>query len=1262
MSAEVAKYLPSLLLLLLTSYPFLRNTVAHDAHVCHVQPKSSCLGDPKNCCTIDDYAVSSACAIPLCVRMLFVVGEHYLHHHILISNISNITLEANISDESVHVLCEEGSFSFLNVEAVEVFDLFLIGCGLHADNSTSLSFSNVTNVTVLNVSISNGGGIGLFNVLGYSNISGCQFYNASYSASKMEDIGVLSVWYYDYLDRDNTVPRMLMVEYCNFNKSGLSPVYLFLNQNLYPVIIELAHIRFIDTVRNSRYLSSDFNLMLQSDASNRIVIRDSHFQSKYGDTSVAAVGMHSAVYIYVTNLESVNASQSTAIEIQDTIISDLNNTMAIIATFTGSGSYAACRMTVKNVVISNIHLDSIATSAHTASVALIRYSYNKLTQYNILFQNVSFINNTHESLSSRQLTVLLSSAHNVTFVDCNFEGNIGTAIAAFGSKFTLSGSCTFLGNSAYKGGALSFYEQSSFTILENSPILFQNNHADDVGGVIFVHNGATVSHFLDSHLCFLQLALTGDWHYNLSNAGISLTFVNNSAENGGDVVYGGGTTSCKVSAINNTLYSEEFLSKFTNINKTGHSTFASDPYRVYICRSGTESHCGLVEPRHDLYSGQTISISAAVVGDVFGRVRGAVYAQLLSKSHHLQELPDPFSQPLEKIQEVSAKSCTLLNYTLVSQTSSCEHLILTTSPVKIAIVPDFSDLKDEVNITDVIPFYLATCPVYIEVCFHPCPLGFEIDNSSGICQCSQSLSNLGLNIYCSIADKTITTENNIWIGTLSNEGDEHYAVSKECYYSYCNRQKKRTFNISNPDIQCAFNRSGVLCGSCSEGLSMTIGGNSCRKCSNHYLALIIAFAVMGICLVVGITFFNFTVTVGTLNGLIFYASIVQANRSLFLYNDTNNSPNILLDLFLSWICLDFGIETCLYDGFDAYVKVWLRFAFPLYLLGIILLIYITAKLKYSRTLFNCMAEISSNCVPVLATLIMLSFSKFINIIVSVFSGALLTVINKNGSISTKVVWQQDGSIDYFEGKHIPLVVISFIMLFLWAPFLLVILFIQLCQKMDHLKPLRWIAKWMPFWEAYTAPLKDQHRYWVGIHLLVRTLFMSILTVSKPDVHLLSLGILLILLMAYSAGVHSIYKRWYNNVLENSYFANLAILSLGTLYARHNHFHRTVFSCTMVFIALLQFFVTFIVHAYIRLREVYHICCGSQSRHTVLTKDDPSLAKDLESTNTNSRSSLVDTTVNYESSHSRLPSFHDSMFCEYREPVLKYLDTDSVLKD
>ena len=134
--------------------------------------------------------------------------------------------------------------------------------------------------------------------------------------------------------------------------------------------------------------------------------------------------------------------------------------------------------------------------------------------------------------------------------------------------------------------------------------------------------------------------------------------------------------------------------------------------------------------------------------------------------------------------------------------------------------------------------------------------------------------------------------------------------------------------LNGSDDQCNFNRSGLLCGRCKPGFSLSLSSSRCVQCPevNWTWALLISLVnfIGGIVLVATILILHLTVSVGTLNGLIFYANILAADSSLFL---PFSRPNFLM-VYIAWLNLGLGFDTCYFKGIDAYSKAWLNIPFP----------------------------------------------------------------------------------------------------------------------------------------------------------------------------------------------------------------------------------------------------------------------------------------------------------------------------------------------
>ena len=107
----------------------------------------------------------------------------------------------------------------------------------------------------------------------------------------------------------------------------------------------------------------------------------------------------------------------------------------------------------------------------------------------------------------------------------------------------------------------------------------------------------------------------------------------------------------------------------------------------------------------------------------------------------------------------------------------------------------------------------------------------------------------------------------------------------------------------------------------------------------------------------------------------------------------------------------------------------------------------------------------------------------------------VAVITEYPQNTTYAVWYLDGNLRFCHHPHIYLTIVAIATLvLLWLPYAtLLLLFIQPLRRVSHLRPLKWISKLAPVFDAYFSPLKDKHQYWLGIMLLVRGILMALLT-------------------------------------------------------------------------------------------------------------------------------------------------------------------------
>ena len=801
--------------------------------------------------------------------------------------------------------------------------------------------------------------------------------------------------------------------------------------------------------------------------------------------------------------------------------------------------------------------------AHNRGGAM--YAYNNVV---LTFRGTNnFINNTSFNGGAVYAEFNISSSFSGTSSFSNNSAVRGGAIFADDdSMLTFNKSINFTNNGDYihkdsRGGAMYLYGSSNFSILSNTTVCWKNNHAT-LGGAIYVLNVnplvyctqnvnplvycTQIAMCTQREKCFIQLPSLNPFSC------IQLVFKNNSADAAGSAIYGGALDNCRHAFTMQGYRFSEVLVVEYQADKTT-SIISSDPFHICLCENNLPD-CSEVTQTLSVYPGETFQVSVVTVGQGNGIVPAAVKSNMdegrLLNSQYIQR---------------TTKKCTILNYTVFSQWTLSKLELYADGPC--STFGDKFTFRLNVNQT--------------------CPPGFNISREETACVCDEALQKY--TNHCSITNGLgkIKRESGdrFWIGYDQSYG---LTVHPHCPLDYCVNDTV-VFPLNNTDIQCANNRSGLLCGACNRrGHSLVLGTSRCKQCTNSHLLLLIPFALMGVALVFLLLVCKLTVATGTLSGLVFYANIVGANHALFLPVGSTDAFSV----FIAWLNLDFGIETCFYDGMDAYSKTWLQFVFPVYiwvLVGLLILIS-----NYSRKFASLLGN---NPVSVLATLILLSYAK----VLRTFITAVSFIDLHYQYHYNKRVWLYDANVEYLVGKHIPLFLVAvLVVLFLFLPYTLLLLFGQWLQAMSHLRLFSWVnsARLKPFMDSYHAPYKPKHRYWPGLLLVLRSILLLAFALNPqqdPSVNLISIlvGAGILQLWAWISG--GIYKNWCLDALEGSFTLNMMVLGVATYHVQLSGGNQLKVGHTSVSIA----FVTFIGII------VYHVF--QQLRHTNLWKWVPKLS-------------------------------------------------------
>ena len=721
-------------------------------------------------------------------------------------------------------------------------------------------------------------------------------------------------------------------------------------------------------------------------------------------------------------------------------------------------------------------------------------SYVKFRDYTTFDGNSATIGG---AINSNQGEVSLNG---LTWFLGNTVDKEGGAIYAVRTNIIMRCNCTFEENLALRGGAIYL---NAATLILGKILSAYNNSATEYGGVIYsVDSPNTIqcnysraipssSQFLPTQYCFFQIERLGEVYAEHNTAGLD-----------GSFMYGGLIGKCKVRENREREILDYYI---TNNNVLSPNTtsklLSSDVYELCFCDS--EQDYTYIRSRNvQVFRGQnlTVSLLALAQGEavVSTTVTAVTLHSRLRASQNAQTLPE---------------GCSNLTFNLYSAETHDQLILYPNGPC-----------RDN-----------GLARVTVSVTFLPCPEGFT--QSGGSCDCEERLN--AYKVQCTIEEGIRIVKmawSNFWMSAVYTDNGSYggLILYENCPAEYCKTQVV-SLTLDDLDVQCDLNRSGVLCGQCAGNYSLMLGSSRCQICSNNYLALLLAFAAAGLALVAFLTFLKLTVATGTINSLILYANVVQVNKRLFF---PLNQANILT-VFIAWLNLDLGIETCFYDGLTAYAKTWLQFMFPVYVWILISSIILTAR--YSVLLSRV---IGSDPIAVLATLLLMSYTKILRIIIEVYS-----FVDLDYPEDEKVrVWLKDGNVLYLSSKHLLLMVVtSLVLVLIFLPYTLLLLLGYKLYRFTGWKHFRWFSRIKPFLASYYAPYKYPMCFWTGFLLLVRCALYIIFSFNSLGGTRRSLLAIILMFTALAIlGSGRIYENTVVNVVEMFVYFNLIVLSTATL--------------------------------------------------------------------------------------------------------------------
>ena len=502
---------------------------------------------------------------------------------------------------------------------------------------------------------------------------------------------------------------------------------------------------------------------------------------------------------------------------------------------------------------------------HSINFMVTDYLYHRSPQYFVILERCHMYNNYAISQTedgSGTGVIFTKSNHYFLLNNSVIFNNKVTGIVGMSSNIILSRNITIFNNTGSSGGGILLCQNAVMYLDEYTNVTISHNTAIHTGGGICVDTD-----YLESKpICFFQLADIPQRKRSLIET-INITVYNNSAGYAGYNIFGGSIDYCYIIDSPNTpsLNSKFMYSKLFTVTNNSYclSSVASPPRRVCLCHN-KKPKCNtpgsMLHYDRLIFPGEIFPLEVVILGQYNGTVPGTVQASL---SHNYKE--SRFGER-ESVQTTNL-SCTQLQYTIYTGESQ-EVLEL-----KVKHTGEISGFEQS-HLNNTFEFYIG-------ITMKECPLGFtksmKSNDGSIYCDCDKLFSRHKDHIRCDIKQQIVRRAPPAWIGYVfeSGKGSKITAYHNHCPLDYCVSTAidvDATNSSLSQDKQCAFNRTGILCGSCSTGLSNVI----LVQISDYFwLFLNIPFAFAGILLVFLLTILNITVSEGTLSGIIFYCNIAN---------------------------------------------------------------------------------------------------------------------------------------------------------------------------------------------------------------------------------------------------------------------------------------------------------------------------------------------------------------------------------------------------
>ena len=411
-----------------------------------------------------------------------------------------------------------------------------------------------------------------------------------------------------------------------------------------------------------------------------------------------------------------------------------------------------------------------------------------------------------------------------------------------------------------------------------------------------------------------------------------------------------------------------------------------------------------------------------------------------------------------------------------------------------------------------------------------------------------------------------------WIGECENET----LCTGNCPFGFCSYNDSKDYRLPGTvseldEYICGDTRTGVLCGECRPGYSVSYHSYFFRctpddSCKYSWLLYIVSELLPLIVFFIIVTVFNISFTSGAINSFILFA---QLQDSLAIHDNgvdhvsfANRNVILISDFVYRSFNFDFfsmeELSFCLWKGattLDA-----MAFKYVTVVSGLILMlicVFVMNSLKVKRCL-SCLrpSTLRSSLIHGLSAFFVMCYSQCALVSLRILTPGYLW---KEEHQYLKAVVYRSGHLSMFEPAHLKYAIpaIFFSSTLLLLPPLVLILYPLLGKILDRYdlnesKFADFVSRFVPLelFECFQSSFRDNVRFFAGFYFLYRVIMQATFSYSDNRSAFYCIAeVFLIVILALHATVQP-YKKKRHNAVDVLLFANLAVINVFSLLIYH----------------------------------------------------------------------------------------------------------------